>query len=327
MAKSVGEERPPVHRPVEGVTLYEGDAVDVLKGVAVGSVQTTITSPPFFNLRRRAATELSKDIGSLGTFDAWLRATLAVFDEVHRVLRPDGTLWVEMGDCYLRNKTSANGYELRPKQLLGQPWRLAFALQERGWLLRAECVFWRPNAMPEAPKDRPGRDHSTVFLFSKGPRYKYRRDAVKEPVSPNTHGRGKGVHRGKVAPEGEGNRANASFKAATAGHVDTRNLRTVWRIPLENASRVPGFHDATFPPALPAQCIRASTDPGDLVLDPFAGSGTTGLVAAALGRRALLVELYPAHAALIAARLRDEPLDPRRLANDPRQGELNLPKP
>jgi DNA modification methylase len=231
------------------------------------------------------------ELGSEPTPELYVTHLVDVFAEVHRVLRDDGTLWLNIGDTYSggtrdsksfrRDRAEVNqvparngsmgkqsgianypaatpnrsGCGIPPKNLVGIPWRVAFALQSWGWYLRSECIWHKPNAMPHSVKDRPSTNHEQVFLLTKRPRYFYDHVAVQEPVTGGAHQRGNGVHR-KSSPAGRGIRSNDSFSAAVRGLVETRNLRTVWRIPSQPYK---GAHFATFPPRLVEPCIKAGT--------------------------------------------------------------------
>jgi len=267
------------------------------------------------------ARRVDKQIGLEETPEQWAEALTAVFAEIRRVLKPTGTCWVNVGDSYcgaagggtgknswlakksvamagarfVRDKRVAG---LKPKDMVGAPWLLAFAMRSDGWFLRAENIWHKVNPLPESVRDRPCRDHEQVFLFTKSPNYFYDAEAVKERAS-GAHSRGKsGVHP-KSAMPGEGNRANHSFNAAVRDVVETRNLRTVWTIVGEHYE---GAHFATFPTSLAARCILAGCPQGGVVLDPFGGSGTVGEVAEALGRNWILFDLNPEYAKLAAKR-------------------------
>lgn len=244
------------------------------------TVQTVVTSPPYWGLRDYG---IEDGIGLEDSPDAWAEQMVEVFREVRRVLRPDGTVWLNVGDTYsqgshpgYQGSTSTTGRNvgqaegttlvrradgLAPKQLVGLPWRLAFALQADGWWLRSDIVWSKPNPMPESVTDRPTKAHEYVFLLTKGPRYFYDADAVREAASPNTQSRGTkwlSGDMGKVAEPGSGVRSNSDFHRymadlpASAG----RNLRTVWTVPTQP---FPEAHFATFPEALVLPCIRAGT--------------------------------------------------------------------
>lgn len=340
-----------------------GDALEQLRALPAESVHCCVTSPPYWGLRDYGVTG---QIGLEPTPEDFLRRMVAVFAEVHRVLRADGTCWVNMGDSYYSNgghaDTAVNerrgGYNLgnrpehahrefrargRAKDLVGMPWRLAFALQAAGWYLRQDIIWHKPNPMPESVRDRCTKAHEYIFLLTKSPRYYLDAAAMSEPVSGTAHARGSGVNakarmgpavagwntqpgaHGTILPDslrtktaGRNSRIhvdrdpshqspakvrakqNRSFSAAVAGLVDRRNKRSVWSV---GSSPYKGAHFATFPPKLIEPCIMAGCPQGGVVLDPFAGSGTTGEVALRLERRAILIELNPAYFSLIAARL------------------------
>jgi len=169
----------------------------------------------------------------------------------------------------------------KAKDLLGIPWRVAFALQAAGWYLRSDIIWSKPNPIPESVTDRPTKAHEYIFLLSKQERYYYDAEAIKESVSGTAHARGSGVHP-KSAEPGSGIKQNSSFSAAVRHLVDDRNKRSVWHVATQPYS---GSHFATFPEALIEPCILAGSRPGDLVLDPFIGSGTVGAVCERFGRR------------------------------------------
>ncbi len=258
--------------------LIGGDALAVLTNMPPNSVQTVVTSPPYWSLRDYG---IAGQVGLETSVYDFIENLADLFDQVHRVLRSDGTLWLNIGDSYTSGnrgwrapdkKNSARAMNVRPptpeglksKDLIGVPWRLAFALQDRGWYLRSEVVWRKPNAQPESVRDRPTRDHEQVFLFSKSDRYKYDVGAVKGP--------------------------------------NDRRLRTVWDIPTQ-INRDASGHFATYPAELADRCIRITSEIGDVVLDPFLGSGTTALASGALGRRFLGIELHPDYLAMSRRRL------------------------
>ncbi|HEX5716284.1 MAG TPA: site-specific DNA-methyltransferase [Thermoanaerobaculia bacterium] len=256
--------------------LVVGDSRKILQELPDGIVQSCVTSPPYWSLRNY---DIEGQIGLEESIDEYLQNLTAVFEEVRRVLRPDGTLWLNIGDSYtsggrtwrapdrknpiramnVRPPTPAG---LKPKDLIGIPWRLAFSLQAAGWYLRADLIWQKPNCQPESVKDRPTRDHEYVFLLSKSERYLYNHKAVRGP--------------------------------------NGRNPRAVWDI---KTKALKDAHFATFPTALVEPCVLLGSNPGDLILDPFIGSGTTGVVALALGRRFFGVELNPEYVSIAEKRL------------------------
>lgn len=294
----------------EPLLILRGDCITLLKDMPPESVQCCVTSPPYWGLRN-----YGNEPGQIGlelTPDAYVQKLVDVFREVYRVLKPDGTLWLNLGDTY------------KDKRLLGMPWRVALAMQEdeavclfcgerewlsewreadapdeglhlcpwchqasiptieRGWMLRQEIIWHKPNAMPEAVKDRCARDHEHLFLFAKRPGYLYRQ--MREPV------RSDRAPSRKAKATGAGKAGQGRGGSAYTGEGDTRVKRTVWSVPV---SQCKAAHFAIFPAQLIRPCILASTNPGDTVLDPFGGSGTTGLTALQEGRRAVMCELNP----------------------------------
>lgn len=264
-------------------TIFEGDALTVLRRLPDESVRCVVTSPPYWGLRDYDITE---QIGLEATMHQFINRLVTIFAEIRRVLTEDGTLWLNIGDGY----TSGNrGYRapdkknraramtirpdtpegLKPKDLIGIPWRLAFALQADGWYLRSDIVWNKPNAMPESVRDRPSRSHEFVFMLTKSERYYYDREAVKEPTDSG----------------------------------GTRNRRTVWSV---NTKGFAGAHFATFPPELIRPCILASSQQGDFVLDPFFGAGTVGVVCREEERLYAGIELNPEYVQLAASRLNEQ---------------------
>jgi DNA modification methylase len=256
--------------------LLLGDSRALLAQMPGGVFQAVVTSPPYWSLRDY---KIGGQIGLEDSLDDYMAALVSVFTEVKRVLRDDGTFWLNIGDSYTsggrawratdkKNPIRAMNVRpptppgLKPKDLIGVPWRLAFALQQAGWYLRADLVWNKPNCQPESVKDRPTRCHEYLFLFSKSERYFY-------------------DHKAKRGP-------------------NNRNLRTVWDL---NTRPYAEAHFATYPPALVEPCIAVASRPGDLVLDPFIGSGTTGLVAASMKRRFIGIELNPKYLEIAERRL------------------------
>ena len=253
-----------------------GDAEGVLLRFPAGVFQTCVTSPPYWSLRDY---NISGQIGLEESVHDYVNHLTSVFAQVRRVLKDDGTLWLNIGDSYTsggrtwsetdkKNHVRAmsvrpptpNG--LKPKDLIGVPWLLAFALQKEGWYLRADIVWNKPNCQPESVKDRPTRSHEYIFLFSKGEHYCYDPKAVRGP--------------------------------------NGRNLRTVWDL---HTKAYPSAHFATFPTKLVEPCIALSSRSLDLVLDPFIGSGTTGVVALKMNRRFVGIELNPEYLQIAEERL------------------------
>ncbi len=267
--------------------IFEGDALSVLHRLPSDSVQCVVTSPPYWGLRDY---NIDGQIGLEPTLQQFINRLRTVFAEVRRVLRPDGIFWLNIGDSYTsgnrgwrapdrKNPARAMSVRpvtpegLKPKDLIGIPWRLAFALQDDGWYLRTDIVWNKPNAMPESVKDRPTRSHEYLFMFTKDERYYYNRQAILEP--------------------------------------NGRNARSVWNV---HTQAYAGAHFATFPPKLITPCIKSSTRPGDLVLDPFFGAGTVGVVAQEMKRRYVGIELNPDYVLLAAERLSADDQDIVRFA-------------
>jgi site-specific DNA-methyltransferase (adenine-specific)/site-specific DNA-methyltransferase (cytosine-N4-specific) len=276
------EEERPLPQPTPGSRILIGDARKVLNGLDPESIQTCITSPPYWGLRDYQLPR-SEQVGAEDRLEEYVANLVEVFAAVRRVLRADGTAWLNLGDSYTsgnrtwrapdrKNPAREMDYRpptpegLKPKDLIGVPWRVAFALQADGWYLRSDIVWHKPNCQPESVRDRPTQAHEYLFLLSKSLKYHYNAAAVLEPA---TDGKGK------------------------------RNRRSVWSIPTEPS---PEAHFATFPAALVQPCILAATSPGDVVLDPFFGSGTVGVVANRTQRRFVGIELNPDYAAIAARR-------------------------
>jgi site-specific DNA-methyltransferase (adenine-specific) len=285
--------------------------------MADGSVQTCVTSPPYFGLRDYGQ---DRQIGLEPTPDEFVAAMVEVFREVHRVLADDGTLWLNLGDTYAsawvcnrRNVVGSGSMEngkrenrpnrlvngLKEKDLIGIPWRVAFALQADGWYLRQDIIWHKPNPMPESVTDRCTKAHEYVFMFSKKPKYYFDHEAIKEPLAPSSVAR---LAQPTLAQQTGSTRVpgktNGNMKAV--GNGETRNRRSVWTV---TTKPYKGAHFATFPPELIEPCVLAGSRPGGIVLDPFGGSGTTAGVALKHGRKAVLCELNPEYAALVPDRI------------------------
>ena len=309
-------------------TIHHGDALAVLRGMPDSSVNCCVTSPPYYGLRDYG---VDGQIGLEVTPDAYIANLVEVFRECKRILRDDGTLWVNIGDSYASNgdragmklgahpkgcqcsycTMSTTGLPTRvpdgmkPKDLIGIPWMLAFALRADGWYLRSEIIWHKPNPMPESVKDRPTKAHEQIFLLSKSPKYFYDADAVKEPCSPANVADFK--KRKTMDNKGNGDGSYEEARPDLCRSRDAympsdflRNRRSVWTVtpkPYKEA------HFATFPPDLIKPCILAGCPEGGTVLDPFGGSGTTAQVAIENGRNAVLIELNPDYIELIRKRL------------------------
>ena len=307
------------------VNIITGCCLDIMEMMEDKSIQACITSPPYYGLRDYG---VEGQIGLEETPEAYVNNLVTVFREVRRVLRDDGTLWLNLGDSYAsqggahggRNdnqrgvcakrlhtegagdqaaRRPAHGY--KPKDLLGIPWMVAFALREDGWYLRSAIVWHKPNPMPESVRDRPTSSYEQVFLLTKNSRYFYDAEAIKEEG---------------IIPAGTLGAKGSAERAAQPGvnsrppeykvYDGTRNARNVWTITTQPFG---GAHFATMPPELAERCIKASSKPGDTILDPFGGAGTTGLVADRLARNAILCELNPEYVKIARERIiNDAPL-------------------
>jgi len=304
--------------------IHFGDSRASLRAMSAAGVQvqTCVTSPPYFGLRDYGH---AGQIGLEPTPDEFIAELVEVFRCVRDVLADDGTLWVNMGDSYCTTpkgnpgaRGNINGGKrdtaeadvgatfdksklpgLKNKDLIGIPWMLAFALRADGWYLRQEIIWHKPNPMPESVTDRCTKAHEQIFLLSKSPRYFFDSGAVKEPASENpvSAARRNRAYFSSVGTKAiQGTGFGQSGKGNNADHKgETRNRRSVWSV----ATRpYKGAHFATFPPALIEPCILAGSAPGDVVLDPFMGSGTTAAVAIEHGRQFIGCELNPEYGPL-----------------------------
>ena len=273
---------------------------DVRKGLSRlndSSVDTVVTSPPYYGPRDY---ESDIQIGHEKTIEDYVDTLVEIFGAVRRVLRPEGTLWLNLGDKYL------NG------QLQGLPWRVALALQADGWVLRSDIIWHKPNAMPSAVKNRPTTDHEYIFLLTRSTKdYYYDADAIREPhVTFTNQSRMKGgrKHLGKRGgtPEAGKNRGNPNLHDGRwdqAFHPKGRNKRTVWSMPL---SKYRDAHFAVFPESLVEHCVKAGSPPKGVVLDPFCGSGTTGLVSLRIERDFIGIDCSQRYCDMASERLRNQ---------------------
>lgn len=297
-----------------------GDCRQTLPTLPDGIFACCVTSPPYWNLRDYGHVD---QIGLEATPEEYVEKLVEVFRQVRRVLRDDGTLWCNLGDSYAesgrggggsfvaerrawaesttRTRSAAPG--LKPKDLVGIPWRVAFALRADGWFLRSDIIWHKPNPMPQSVSDRPTTAHEYLFLLSKSERYHYDADAIAEPHATPLHRRarkhGAQAMRGQAAIRPRGNLEVVDDPAKRYYRAAGRNSRTVWTIA---TAPYDGAHFATMPPALVQRCILAGAPLGGAVLDPFLGSGTVGQVAEQLGRQWFGCELSAEYAKLIAAR-------------------------
>lgn len=282
-----------------------GDCLQSMQSLKEKSINCCVTSPPYFGLRDYG---VDGQIGLEQTPEEYVTKMVEVFREVRRVLRNDGTLWLNLGDSYGKGK-----------QLLGIPWKVAFALQADGWYLRQDIIWSKSNPMPESVRDRCTKSHEYIFLLSKSQRYYYNNDAIREP---HTGEAAKAVavgfkevgQRGINSSVRRGLTDGQSTQFSKKGHSGYfgadgkcllnplgKNKRSVWNVPTQS---VKGAHFATFPPALIEPCILAGCPVDGVVLDPFGGSGTTAGVAIKNGRSAILCELNPDYAEMVAERVR-----------------------
>jgi DNA modification methylase len=322
------------------IQLLQGDCIEVMKTLPAGSVQTCVTSPPYWGLRDYG---VSGQLGLEATPEEYTAHMVDVFREVRRVLRDDGILWLNLGDSYAAgglghgsgkqttNYGSCNGSHiekarkapagLKEKDLVGIPWRVAFALQDDGWYLRSDIIWHKPNPMPESVTDRPTKSHEYIFLMSKQEKYYYDAEAVREASvtddmrrpygskgawdldgRPDDQKHGGELRRPPASAtfKREGSKREQVIPGQTVGthrpdREDTwptgyRNRRSVWTVATQPYSAA---HFATFPPKLIEPCIQAGSRPGDTVLDPFNGAGTTGLVSIQHNRDYIGIDLNP----------------------------------
>jgi len=292
------------------LAVLRGDCRTILPTLADESVQCVVTSPPYWGLRDYGH---PGQIGQEETPREFVQALVEVFREVRRVLKKDGTCWLNIGDtynAYNANRGASTGISdgtkgrdhpthkqglmtaaVKNKCLLMIPARVAIALEADGWYLRQDIIWHKPNPMPESVTDRCTKSHEYIFLLTKSDRYYYDADAIKESSTYADCGRPSKV-KGDFNAKGEPLPGQLPFRAIT----EQRNKRSVWSVPV---TPFKGAHFATYPPDLIKPCILAGSRPGDMVLDPFGGSGTTGQVALELGRRATLIELNPEYANII----------------------------
>ena len=295
-----------------------GDARKRLAELPAGSVRTCITSPPYFGLRDYGE---SDQMGLEETPEAYVEEMVLLFREVWRVLSDDGTLWLNLGDSYngsggnhkpehkndtgFQGKIGADKYKgkgnmvngLKPKDLIGIPWRVALALQADGWYLRQDIIWAKPNPMPESVTDRCTKSHEYVFLLSKSARYYYDHEAVKEP---SIHSSDRRAGEGRLTYKGKRQGNQGTGQEAFVSITETRNKRDVWTI----ASKpFKGAHFAVMPEALVEPCVLAGSAEGDTVLDPFTGSGTVAVVALQHGRNFVGTELNPEYGQIAKDRI------------------------
>ena len=297
-------------------TILYGDCRETLCGFLPNSARMCVTSPPYYGLRDYGGED--NQIGQEQSPEEYINQLVEVFRQVKNVLTDDGTLWLNIGDSYYNyrpgkgqalvkqtvasNKQDlpdkcakrANKLEgLKEKDLIGIPWMLAFALRADGWYLRQDIIWHKPNPMPESVKDRCTKSHEYIFLLSKNKKYYYDNNAIKEPAKDwGTRDR----TNGKYHNEGTGLQPHSGLNKS----YPTKNKRSVWSI---TNKPYKGSHFATFPPDLIEPCIKAGSQPNDIILDPFMGSGTTAMVAKSLGRDYIGCELHENYQPLIHKRI------------------------
>lgn len=298
-----------------------GDNRATLRALPANSVNCCVTSPPYYGLRDY---NVLGQIGQEASVEEYIAEIVAVFREIHRILKDDGVAWLNLGDTYARNPKKGRsgtpngrnlpqqGYPggagvplgLKEKDIIGIPWRVAFALQADGWYLRQDIIWHKPNPMPEPTKDRFVKSHEYIFLLTKSPRYYFDYLAVREDATCfRLPGRGMTDTKATYGAQNGGNSGLASLrkKLVSQGHTDPkRNRRSVWTV---TTKPFKGAHFATYPPDLIEPCIIAGCPEGGTVIDPFGGSGTTAWTAKKLGRKAILCELNPDYMRLAIKRV------------------------
>ena len=304
-------------------TILYGDCRETLKNLTNLSIQTCITSPPYYGLRDYGGEE--SQIGQEQTPEDYINELVEVFRVVRDKLKDDGTLWINIGDSYYNYRPSkGKSYpkqtvsktkqdlpdysskrnnklsNLKEKDLIGIPWMLAFALRQDGWYLRQDIIWHKPNPMPESVRDRCTKSHEYIFLLSKNRKYYYDNEAIKEPVKKDWGTRNR--DQGKYHNEGTGLQPHSGLTKS----YTTKNKRSVWSITNKPYKQA---HFATFPPDLIEPCILAGSKEGDLVLDPFMGSGTTAMVSKQHQRYYIGCELHNNYSDLIDKRLDSVPVN------------------
>lgn len=301
-----------------------GNAPDVLRELPDNSIHCCVTSPPYWGLRDYG---VEGQLGLEPTMEEYLEKMLVIFREIRRVLRSDGTLWLNLGDSYNGSGPSGGPGKqytnvgsqgttlkrvagLKPKDLVGIPWRVAFALQSDGWYLRSDIIWHRPNQMPESVTDRPTKAHEYIFLMSKRERYYYDADAIKEDCLSGPSDIKKmleslprigGKHKILTDPLSKASSLTNIGQKRAVGDPSGRNKRSVWTVATQPFKEA---HFATFPPNLIKPCILAGCPEGGIVLDPFMGAGTTAVVCANLGRNYIGIELNPEYIRIANERIK-----------------------
>jgi len=300
--------------------IIQGDCLDVMKDIPDKSINCCVTSPPYWGLRNY---NCDGQLGLESTPEEYVKKMVDIFQEVKRVLRDDGSLWLNLGDSYVANKTGGLSSKdskmtggratqetaaqrpdkkvpgLMPKNLVGIPWRVAFALQADGWYLRQDIIWAKPNPMPESVTDRCTKSHEYIFLLSKSAKYFYDHEAIKEP---QTTGQ-KAVYHETLENHGwNAASGNHRDKSGTYGDGETRNKRSVWTVTTKPFKKA---HFATFPTKLIEPCILAGCPKDGIVLDPFSGAGTTAFVAKENNRNFVGIEINQEYIDISNVRLRN----------------------
>lgn len=315
---------------MNGYSLMCGDSRSVLQTLPENSVHCCVTSPPYFNLRDYG---VNGQIGIEETPETYINALVEVFREVRRVLRPDGTAWVNIADTYAANRTyqlhdtrgtkdhtDSKGSKVptgcKPKDMIGIPWMLAFALRDDGWYLRQDIIWQKPNCMPESVKDRCTKSHEHIFLLSKSPQYYFDAEAISEPIAESSKKRFLQDIERQTGSNRQPGKTNGAMKAAMPRFgrgkdgeqgvkeyvpILRRNKRDVWSISTKGFK---GAHFAVFPEELVEPCVFAGSPINGTVLDPFCGSGTVGVVSLKNGRDFIGIELNPAYVEIAQERIR-----------------------
>lgn len=276
-----------------------GDALEVLKTMDEESVHCCVTSPPYWALRNY---DHSDQLGQESTPEEYINKLVDILREVKRVLCSDGTLWLNLGDSYCGERHKG---KLKPKDMVGVPWRVAFALQEDGWYLRSDIIWHKNNCMPSPVKDRPTSSHEYIFLLSKSQKYYYDNEAIYEPLlDPNRKDEGVSGFGGLKHTSQPDKTTNSTYSGRKfdASKLKGKNKRDVWIVP---TAHYKGSHVAVYPPKLIEPCILAGCPDGGTVLDPFSGSGTTGVVALKNGKKYIGIELNPEYVKLSEDRIVD----------------------
>ncbi len=300
------------------IKILQGNCIDKIKELEDNSIDCVVSSPPYFGLRNYGVDE---QFGLEKTYQDYLANTVKVFETFKPKLKDTATIWWNVGDSYSSGKrTSTTNQSLRgnkeygvtrtpvqngikEKDLLMIPNRVAIALQDAGWYIRSEIIWHKPNPMPESVRDRPTSCHEKIWLITKNKKYYYDSDAIREPLAASSLNRlNQDIKNQKGSTRGNGGmKSNGNMKAV--GNKETRNKRNVWTV---TTKPFKGAHFATFPKDLIETCIKAGCPEDGIVLDPFGGAGTTGIVASLNNRNSILIELNPEYIKLAKDRIEKE---------------------